>query len=307
MKLPSETIPVQPCTHTIYRPRGGIEGYRQVRDPAGRLAVTAFPIAMAKDLAASCDLWSACYVIAGHGEAYIGESNRAARCVAEHAADPAKAFAAEAYLLHEQEPHTLAWSARLYLDHRLTALAQEAGLVTLANTAPPRVLPWPVEHTATLERLVTEGRRLLFDAGCRIFNANRVRRLPADAEIKGSQNADEAAATDLPMASPPEGELELDYCGIWARGHHDDEGFVVSAGSEVRNILNASLRQNIRDLRAELRAKGVLVPIAGVQDRLRFRVGWTFFSAAVAAKLITGAHVAATKWVRPRSPEPRAE
>ncbi|OKO79826.1 hypothetical protein [Bradyrhizobium sp. AS23.2] len=68
-------------------------------------------------------------MIAGQGEAYIGASNRALKCVAEHAEGPAKAFAAEAFLLHEQEPHTLEWSARPYLEHRLTGLAKEAGLV----------------------------------------------------------------------------------------------------------------------------------------------------------------------------------
>ena len=306
MKFPTETIPMQPCTHTIYRPLGGIEGYRQIRDPAGRLAVTAFPLAMAGSLAATCDLWSACYVIAGHGQAYIGESNRAVKCVAAHAADPAKAFAAEAYLLHEQEPHTLEWSARLYLEHRLTGLAEEAGLVTLANPVEPRVLPWPVEHAATLERLVTDGRRLLFDAGCRIFNANVASQLPAEAETDDNQDADEAVEIDLPMAPSPEGELELDYCGIWARGYHDHEGFVVAAGSEVRNIETPSLRKNIKTLRADLLARGVVVPIAGVKDRLRFQVAWPFFSAAVAAKVVAGAHVAATKWVRPRTPGPIA-
>ncbi|WP_143197738.1 hypothetical protein [Bradyrhizobium sp. AS23.2] len=131
MNFSNEAIPVQPCTHTIYRPFGGIEGYRQIRDPGGRLAVTACPLAMVRSLAATGDL-SACYVIAGQGRAYIGASNRALKCVAEHAEGPAKAFAAEAFLLHEQEPHTLEWSARLYLEHRLTG-------------SPKRLVwsPWP--------------------------------------------------------------------------------------------------------------------------------------------------------------------
>ncbi|WP_407118284.1 hypothetical protein [Bradyrhizobium sp. LMG 9283] len=177
MTFSNETIPVQPCTHTIYRPLGGIEGYRQIRDPAGRLAVTAFPLAMARSLSASFDLCSACYVIAGDGDAYIGETRCAIKCVAEHAAGASKAFATEVFLLHAQEPHTLEWSARLYLEHRLTGLAKETGLVTL-KTVEPRVLPWPLEQIATLERLVTDARRLLFDAGCRIFDANFAKKRP---------------------------------------------------------------------------------------------------------------------------------
>ncbi|WP_024343015.1 hypothetical protein [Bradyrhizobium japonicum] len=307
MKFPNETIPmVQPCTHTIYRPFGGVEDYRQIHDPAGRLAVTAFPLSMARSLAATCELWSACYVIAGRDEAYIGESNRAVRCVAEHAAAASNIFGAEAYLLHAQEPHVLPWSARLRLAHRLNELAKEAGLVTLANTVEPRGLPCPGEHAAALERLVADGRRLLFDAGCRIFNANLVRQLPAEAEFDDNQAVNAVVETGLPMAPPAEGELEFDYCCIWARGHHDREGFVVRAGSEVRNIETPSLRQNIKKLRADLLAMGVVVPIAGIKDRLRFQVDWRFFSAAVAAKFVAGAHVASTKWVRPRTPGPIA-
>lgn len=308
MKFPTETILV-PCTQTIYRPLGGlIEGYRQIRDPAGRLVVTTFPLTMARSLTATFDLWSACYVIAGDGQAYIGESNRAMKCVAEHAADPAKGFATEAYLLHAQEPQTLAWSARLRLAHCLTELAKEAGLVTLINTVEPRVLPCALEHAATLERLVTEGRRLLFDAGCRVFNANRTSEPLVEADIDPEVDVEEPAEIEKPMAPSPAGklELELDYCGIWARGYADHDGFVVSAGSEVRNVQTPSLRKNIKRLRAELLARGVVVPIAGVKDRLRFQVAWRFYSPAVAAKFVTGAHVAATKWVRPRASEPMA-
>jgi len=302
MTIHTKTNDVQAYTHTIYRPRGGVGGFRQISDPAGRLAVTAYPMAMAKDLAAASEGWPACYVIAGNGEAIIGESNRAIQCVAEHTLEPARAFGSEVYLLHEQEPHALAWSTRLDLAHRLTELAREAALVILARTVEPKALTWTVEHTATMERLVTDGRRLMFDAGCRIFDGNRASQLSVQAEIDDNQDADEAVETGLQISSLPEGELEFDYCGIRAKGYHDSEGFVVSAGSEARNLETTSLRRNIKTLRADLLKKGIVVPIAGVEDRLRFRVAWTFFSAAVAAKFVAGAHVAGTKWVRRRKP-----
>jgi hypothetical protein len=295
MTLSIKTNNLQPHSYTIYRPEGEIDGYRQVHDPAGGLAVAAFPIAMAKDLAATCELLSACYVIVGHGQALIGESIRALQCVAEHAVDPAKAFASEVYLVHAQEPHMIAWSTRLRLARRLAEVAQEVGLVTLADNAEPRVAPYALEHAATLERLVTDGRRLLFDAGCRVFNGSSA------AEAETDQNVD--GGIDVPGAP---GDLEFDYCGIRAWGYHDLDGFVVARGSEVRNVETASLRRNIKKLRADLRARGVLVPIAGVKDRLRFAVAWQFFSPAVAAKLVAGAHVAATKWVRPRRSRPIA-
>lgn len=306
MKFPIETIPVQPCTHMVHRPRGGIEGYRQIHDPAGRLAVTVFPIAMAEELAAACDLQSACYIIVGAGKAFIGESNRAVECIAKHAVDSSLAFASEVYLLHEPEPHTMEWSARLHLTYRLAVIAQEVGLITIVNTVEPKVRALPAEHAATLERLVTEGRRLLFDAGCRAFNANSAGQLPAQAEVDNDQDLDKSAGIVRQAPRFPEGELEFDYCCIRARGHHSPEGFVVAKGSELRAIETPSLRKNIKALRADLRERGIVTPITGVKDRLRFQVAWRFFSAAVAAKCIAGAHVAGTKWVLPRGPRPIA-
>ncbi|SFN44120.1 hypothetical protein SAMN05216573_11365 [Bradyrhizobium sp. Rc3b] len=297
MKISSETLQLQPCTHTIYRPFGGIEGYRLISDPAGRLAVTTFSTEMARRLAAGFDQWSACYVLAGNGQAYIAQSQCAMKCIAEHAVDPAKAFATEVFLIHEQEePRTMDWSTRLYLEHRLSVLVKEAGLVRLANAAEPRVLPWRLEQA---ERLVEEARRLLFDAGCRVLNGNFPSQPTAEAKGDDNQDAEEAVEIASPIGRVPL-ELEFDYCGIWARGSADHEGFfVVKAGSELRARENPSLRQNIRRLRADLRGRGVVVPIAGVTDRLRLQVDWRFFSAAVAAKFVAAAHVAGTKWVRP--------
>ncbi len=308
MKFLSETtLQLQPCSHIIYRPFGGVDSYRQISDPAGRLAVTSFPMLMARRLAAGVDQWPACYVLAGNGQAYIAQSPCAMKAIAAHAVDPTKAFASEVFLIHAQEePRTMNWSTRLHLEHRLSELAKEAGLVRLANTMEPRVVPRGIEHAATLELLVAQARRLLFDAGCRVFNANVMGQLPAEAGADDNQDADDAVAIGSPTTSPTEAELEFDYCGIWARGHHDEEGFVVSAGSEVRQVETASLRKNIKRLRADLLARGVVVPIAGVKDRLRLQVDWRFFSAAVAAKFVAGAHVAGTKWVRPRTPGPIA-
>ena len=297
MKFSSETLQLQPCSHTIYRPYGGIEGYRQIRDPAGQLAVTTFPMGMARRLAASFDQWSACYVLAGNGQAYIAQSYCAMQCIAEHAVDPTKAFATEVFLLHEQEePRTMDWSRRLYLEQRVSAIAKEAGLARIVNSVEPRGLPWRPEQA---ERLVEQARRLLFDAGCRVLNGNFPSQPTAQGKGDDNPDAEEAVEIASPIGPVLE-EFEFDYCGISARGSADDEGFfVVKAGSELRARENPSLRQNIRRLRADLRARGVVVPIAGVRDRLRLQVDWRFFSAAVAAKFVAGAHVAGTKWVRP--------
>ncbi|WP_271553575.1 hypothetical protein [Bradyrhizobium sp. CCBAU 45394] len=298
------TLQLQPCTHTIYRPFGGIEGYRLISDPAGRLAVTTFPMEMARRLSASMDQWSACYLLTGGGQAYLGQSHYAMKCIAEHVVDPAKAFASDVFLIHAQEePRTMDWSTRLYLEHRLSELAREAGLVRLANTVEPRVLPWRLEQTATLELLATQARRLLFDAGCRVVDGNLLSQPTAQGKGDDSDDAKEAVEIACPTRPVPE-EFAFDYRGIWARGYHADQGFVVAAGSELRATETHSLRKNIKRLRADLLARDVVVPIAGVTDRLRFQVDWCFFSAAVAAKFVAGAHVAGTKWVLPRNAPP---
>lgn len=299
MKFVSETLQLQPCTQTVYRPFGGVEGYRLISDPAGQLAVTTFPMEMARRLAASFDQWSGCYLLAGDGHAYIGQTRCAMKCIAEHAADPAKAFAAEVFLIHRQEePPKMDWSTRLYLEHRLTELAKQAGLVRLAS-AEPRDLPWRLEQAATFELLVAQARRLLFDGGCRVLDGNLPRQPAAQTKDDDGDDAEEAVEIACSTRAAPQA-FEFDYCGIWARGYHTDHGFVVAAGSELRATQTSSLRQNIKKLRADLLARGVVAPIAGV-DRLRFQVDWCFFSPAVAAKFVAGAHVAGNKWMRARN------
>lgn len=298
------TLHLEPCTHMIYRPFGGLDSFRLISDPAGRLAVTTFPMEVARRLAASFDQWSACYVLAGRGQAYIAQSHCAMKCIAEHALDPAKAFATDAYLIHSQrELDTMDWSIRLYLEHRLSELTTEAKFVRLVNPIEPRVLPWRLEQAATLENVVAQARRLLFDGGCRVLDGNLPG--PPAAQVKEGESADADEAGEFACSrGPAKEEFEFDYCGIRARGHSDLNGFVVMAGSEARSVLKPSLRQNIKMLRADLLASGVVVPIPRAKDRLRFQVDWCFFSPAVAAKFVAGAHVAGTKWVRHRSSPP---
>ena len=79
---------------------------------------------------------------------------------------------------------------------------------------------------------------------------------------------------------------------------------MVVAGSEMRSIVNPSVNPIIHTRRAELAAADALLAIPGVQDRLRLCVPVWFPSAAIAAKVITGAHVNSSKWVAPRNPRP---
>jgi hypothetical protein len=107
------------------------------------------------------------------------------------------------------------------------------------------------------------------------------------------------------IATPPLGsELELAYGDLWARGFPTSEGFVVMAGSEVRSAVNPSAPQIVETRRDELIAAQALIAIPGLSDRQRLCVAVRFASAAIAAKVVTGAHVDSSKWQPPRDPRP---
>jgi len=296
-----------PSAHTIFRPMGGVETLREVRDPAGRLMVSAFPCSLAKGLAPIFDGVAACYLLADHMSVYVGESLKMGQRLIQHANDMTKMFAREVYVIHGQHPFALDRSALLYLQHRLIDSCEDAGLVAVANSAAAHILPWSNQDRAVFEHFVKDSQRLLFDAGCRAINSNFASQLPPNlaAEIGASAEDEEELEINVPQVPPPGGELDLNYCGLFARGYWSfPKGFVVMAGAEVRKPVNESTRKNIAKLRVKLEAAQALVPIAGVNDRWRLQFATRFFSAAVAAKVLTGAHVAATKWVRPSYPQP---
>jgi hypothetical protein len=307
--FPTDNSADLPRTHIVFRPMAGIEGFRQVRDPAGRLMVSAYPCTLAKGLAPVFEGMPGCYILSDHTKVYIGESKDMGQRGGQHAADSSKDFAREAYLIHAQPPYSLDRPARLYLQHRLIDLAEDAGLIAVSNVAIAQMLPWSDDERATYEHFVADALRLLFDAGCRAFNSNCASQLPPQSvPVTGAgSNEEQEFEINVPIAPPPGGELDLAYCGLFARGYWDAKGFVVMAGAEVRNRINASTRDNIGKLRRKLDAARVLARIPGLQDRQRLQVAVRFFSAAVAAKVVTGSHVAGTKWVRPSYAQPVAD
>jgi predicted GIY-YIG superfamily endonuclease len=292
-------------TNNVYRPTGGIDSLREIHDDVGRLMVSAFPFAMVKDLSLGRATVPACYILCDHATAYIGESRSVGRRLSDHAADPAKWFAREVYVIHSHHREWFDKTAAVYLQYRLTELAERAGLVEVVRGASPQVQELPAKKRATLEHFVEHSQRLLFDAGCRIFHSSFESQRPqASAEIAISP--DEAGPMQINVATaPPLGsELELAYCGLFARGYQAEDGFVVMAGSEVRGVVNPSANPIVTTRRGELASAQALVAIPGLQDRLRLQVAVRFPSAAIAAKVVTGAHVNSSKWVPPRYPEP---
>lgn len=296
---PEITSVEEPSTHTVQRPYGGIVGLREVRDPAGRLVVTVFPMDLDERYAVIGESLATCYVLVAEGEVRIGHRRRIDNASLRKATAAAQGAAGEVYLIHAKRENWLFRAALPFLEDRLTELAKEAGLAEVTNDASART--WSGEDHAILGHFVSESLRLLFDAGCRVFHATPASRLPAAAEgdrgIDAAKN--ETAEIDVDAVSSVGGELALDDAGLWARGYHGAEGFVVLAGSELRTVVDPSA--DLRRRREQLAE--IMVPIPGVDDRLRLEAAVCFRSPAIAAEFLTGAKMGGTTWVRPRYAE----
>jgi hypothetical protein len=300
-----------PCTSFVHRPAGGIAGFREVFDEASRIAVTAFPMTMVKNLVAAKSAVAACYILADHQRVYIGESGNVGRRLSEHAADPSKAFAREVYVISGGGNASFDKTAALYLQHRLTRAAEAAGLVQVQKGSSATLLDLPGWRCAPLDRIVEDGQRVLYDAGCRAFDSSCASQRPLDSVLSaeaydGSVEADDLGQMEIGVVATPCGavEFQFSYGDIWGRGYAANNGFVVMAGSEVRTLINASVNPILHTRRAALDEAGVLADIPGLLDRQRLLVSVWFPSMAIAAKVLAGAHVASSKWAAVRDGRP---
>ena len=301
----------------IHRTGPDITGIREVIDEVSGVTVHAFPMAMVRDIVPARAMMTACYLLAGIDRLYVGESIRIGRRLYDHAADPGKAFAREVFVITKNEgarPFDIA--AALFLQHHFTGAAEQAGLMIMQKGTGAPALALSRDRAAYFRHMARISERLLFDAGCRAFHctADRPQIIAADTEpdavpeigCADPNAADEAGPMEIGVLATPAGaaEHQLAYCGLWARGYPADGGFVVTAGSEVRSDINASVNPILRTRRNELEGAGVLADIAGVAERRRLLVSVWFPSPAIAAKVITGAHVASTKWTAVPDPRP---
>jgi hypothetical protein len=305
------------CTSIIHRPSGGIAGVREVFDDACRLAVCSFSMAHARDLLVAKSSVTACYILASHDTVYFGETNNLYRRFLEHLLDSTKAFAREAFVISGLGDVSFDKTTAVYLQWALDREAEKAGLVTVLKGVNPRLLDLPPWRRATLDRIVEDALRLLFDAGCRAFHSNCASMRPvmpiADLPEQHSPDiasdaaeADDTGQMEIGVVATPLGvpEFELAYGDLWSRGYQSGDGFVVTAGSEVRTLINPSVNPILHTRRKDLADAGVLAEIPGLSDRMRLTVSVWFPSSAIAAKVITGAHVASSKWTALRNPRP---
>jgi hypothetical protein len=291
-------------TCKIYRPAGGIEGYREVHDQPASITVSCFPWKMVREV--RMQPVPACYILADHTSVYIGETNDVRSRLGDHVRDSDKNFAREAYVVTgvgSEAKRRFNSTAAVYFQYHLTDLALQANLVEVIKGTGPR-LPDPDEHErASLDSFLQQSQPLLFDAGCRAFKSNFAsQRRSVSATVDTACPAG-TMEIDVIGVAPISGQLELSYTGLWARGYASQRGFVVLAGSEVRADINESAWDWVDEDRSKLRAAGALMAIPGLLDRERLCVAVQFDSASSAAKVVTGSRDA-FRWVTPRLPQP---
>jgi hypothetical protein len=296
----------RPTTAEVHRPFGGLNGYRRISDSATRAVVHAFPMHELPRVAAAGLLGTAgAYVMTDGTTAYFGESGRPSHRLAKHAASPAKSFARDVFVVAGCEGAAFSKLLALDLQYRLTRRAIAVGAVTVWKGVNPAEPGLTDAERATHDRIVADALRLLYDVGCRIFHTSAGGDAPTQPEGAPPDSAVDVAETEpgaigvttLPIGSE---EFELRYGGLWARGYWSAGRFIVSAGSEYRMATNGSVDDVTRDRRDELAAAGVLSPIQGVGDRMRFAEAFPFPTQSIAAKVLAGAH-SAGRWV-PRDP-----
>jgi predicted GIY-YIG superfamily endonuclease len=283
---------------------------REVIDRGQTLRVLAFPFNWTAEICAAHDLRSAgTYILAGDGEAYIGETGDLTSRLLAHAQDLDKAFATEVFVVSAFNKLFDKDTAQ-HFELRFVQDAKAAGLVRLRNQSTPPQPRRTAERLVTLNRMVNDAQRLLFDAGCRIFHSANDSAIRARRKVElPLGDFDDLEMTRVELARVPAGaqEFELQYTNVWARGYQYEDRFVVLAGSEMRAELNASTNKICVPRREKLIASGAVVKVETQEDLYRFTVSVGFRSAAVAAKIVCGAHVSAEHWkplARPVSPPP---
>lgn len=297
----------------ICRSGSDIVGVREAIDDLTGLTVTAFPVTMVRDIIPARAMMTAAYVLSGlisnRRRIYLGESSRIGRRLYDHSCDPSKAFAVEVFVITKCGLDPLDKTAALYLQAHLTRVAEDAGVVTVQKGTGAQVIDPSLRHATTYFKMAKIAERLLFDAGCVAFQSHFAAlntQLDDGTELLTSITEDDAAPIEIGVVAGPAGaeEYQLAYGDLWARGCYADAGFVVTAGSEVRRDINPSVNPILHTRRDELLDAGVLADIPGLRDRQRLTVSVWFPSPAIAAKVVTGAHVARNKWMPVADPRP---
>ena len=300
-------------TTVIRRLDGAVLGLRVLYQPFAAFHVHAFPFSIVPEIARSADLQvPGSYILTDDASAtaYIGESGNVAGRLPDHLKDAKKQFSRRVFVVTSKDPSFHKKHAEFCQRHLFEA-AEAAGIAALVNEVRPHAVDLGHE-TPHIIRALSGVERPLFDAGCHIFHrsaaplsATQPRPDPAPRGNGALDEDDDSGEMEIGVSVAPPGveESELRYGDLWCRGYAHQDRFIVCAGSEVRNFTNESVIDRIKERRIALETQGALSTIEGVTDRKRLKFAVAFPSAAIAAKVVTGAHVDSFKW-RPMGHNP---
>jgi hypothetical protein len=147
-----------------------------------------------------------------------------------------------------------------YLESRLLALAREAKRCVLDNGNVPQLPSLTEADTAEMDAFLEEMLLIYPLLGLSAFDMPRV---------------EQSSSTVLFLKSK----------GIVARGHDEDEGFVVLAGSQAVKDEVPSIQRYLTDMRSGLKERGILVEDG---DFLKLTQDYTFDSPSTAAGVMLG-------------------
>jgi len=205
------------------------------------------------------------YLLLGPGDGgservYVGEADVLRERVKQHASR--KDFWTR-FVAFTSTDESLNKAVVRFLEARLIALARSANQWELDNGSAPGEPPLSEADRADAEWFLAEMLVIYPLLGVDAF---------------------EAAATDEP-ASVGDVVLYLSERGSEARGREVADGFVVLQGSKGRASETKSVHDHLRDLRRQLRDRGVLVEEAG---HLVFTQDFRFASPSTAAGVLVG-------------------
>ena len=298
---------------SITRQNADPYGIRVVSGDSVPLRVIALPFGAIGATVNGADLaMPGAYIITGRdagGEAaYVGESGNVAARLPDHA--DKRWFAAEAFVLAHVDGRICKPDA-IHWQMALSQLIEEAGVARLVKGTGPCRAPITPERANELDLMLAQALPLLVDAGCRcVIRGPRTAAEEAKtgpvAEVTASpagneEGEEEDGPIEIGVSTTPIGtqEDELAYGDLWARGYDYQGRYLVAAGSEMRKDANPSANARTIERRKRLVEAGAAVLTGPVgTERYRLQTAVAFPSKAIAAKVLSGAHLGTEKWRR---------
>ena len=209
----------------------------------------------------------------GNDTVYIGESEGVLGRLLWHVSNSTLDDIVEAFFFTSKDDN-LTKGHITFLEKRLLERAEEAKqyVVEFGRRPSEKMLSKP--EVATMEEFLENLYLVAAAMGYTVFEVPAPEREMADASLF---------------------TLTLEH-GITATGFPSEDGFVVKAGSLAKTTDTDSLQAGYRALKADLRAKGVLVD---EDEHLKFAQTHTFRSSSAAAGVVAGSQRSGPRsWVR---------